>query len=267
MQVFHAGNACILVAMFASNVDALSAPQVSVLVSLLTPTNGSIVPPTFDCKVAVDVLDNKDFSRSNEEALLCLSTDGADAECVDLSTSSLGATDMPLGAHSIAAWIVNAQQLPRDASINQNAGLLRETNFMMSETTVTHFTVVSTAEWKAWVASGAEVNNNSKEQVAIVQEKRMVAPSLLEWHRFQKLDDSPKDPVPWSCTSVQSPVLMIGIKTHAKGFKSRDALRRTWLNGLGDAPKAKACAWCVRKYDILAVCYAKCYTNLCFLSP
>ena len=264
MRSFKVGTFWIRVlATFVANPAAFSSP-LGPLVSLLRPANNSIVPPTFDYNAAVEVPDHKAFSRSHKEALLCLSTDGADAECVDLWTSSFGATDMPLGAHTVAAWIVDSQS---GGSGSQKIALPLEMGYNLSETTVTHFTVVSTDEWKAWVASGAEVNNNAKEQVAIVQEKRMVAPSLLEWHRFQKLDDSPKDPVPWSCTSVQSPVLMIGIKTHAKGFKSRDALRRTWLNGLGDAPKAKACAWCVRKYDILAVCYAKCYTNFCFLSP
>ena len=231
-----------LLATFAVNSAPSSEAQIPV-VSLVRPANNSIVPPTFDYNAAVEVPDHRAFSGTHKEALLCLSTDGADAECVDLWTSSFGASNMPLGPHTIAMWILD----PHVSSAgNQNATLPSEIGYKLSETAVTHFTVVSSDEWRAWLASGAEDVYDPKERAAIMQERRMVAPSLLEWHRLQRIEKTPVDSASWACTSVQSAVLMIGIKTHSKGFKSRDALRRTWLNELGDAPsQAKACIWCV----------------------
>jgi len=231
-------------ALFAPNFAAAAAPQGPV-VSLLRPANNSIVPPTFDYNAAVDVPDHKAFSRSHKGALICLSLDGAEAECVDLWTSSLGASDVPLGPHSVAMWIVDPQQLSRGGMAVQHT-LAKDLGAKLSEPTTSHFTVVNVEDWRAWVAAGAEAADSPTEQAAIAQEKRMVAPSLLEWHRLKMLDGSLKISAPWACSAAHSASLIIGIKTHAKGFRARDALRRTWLTDLGVAPMASACVWWVR---------------------
>ena len=152
---------------------------------------------------------------------------------------------MPLGPHSIAMWIVDTQE--------QTLGM-GENLKVLCEPIASHFTVVSVKKWQAWLAAGAEAAGDPAVEAAIAEEKQMIGPNLLEWHQQHMREHSPKPPAPWACPHVHSATLIVGIKTHARGFRARDALRRTWLTQLGVAPLTSACAWYVQIKHTLLCC-------------
>jgi hypothetical protein len=217
-------------------------PQAELVPAILTltrPEHNGVVPPTFDFGFEIKVDgDSKLFTKQYAKAKICISLDHQEvADCFDMSINALGARDLFIGNHVVEVWLQHENGEP------------------IIPPKLTTFEVRERNEYKKWLKYGGSHIANETYLNEIMQEKKMVGPTLKTWyfgntaatnqhqHRHP-LNSSPISSAGWTCsqTDRNKPIdFVIGIKTSAYGFIDRQALRKTWLSQINK--DSQVCVW------------------------